>query len=93
MPNVLAGLLIGFLNPSYVAVLGASIGWGVVFLVYSTVTSSPSIAAMVDNLRVGKRWGKPRAWVTVYFIEYTTAAITAAFVGIPVYLFKEWVFS
>jgi len=93
MPNVIAGLLIGIANTSWVTVLGASVGWGIIFVVFSVLRGSPWIAAAVDKGIERMGWGTTRACATALTIEFVTATITAALVGSPTYLIKGWVIS
>ena len=91
MPNVIAGVLIGIGNTSWTTVVGALVGWGVVWIVWSVVRKSPWITAHVLKGIEVKGWTPARAWVSALFIEYMTATSTALPFGCITFLIKGWI--
>ena len=91
MPNVVAGLLIGIANPSWISVVGSSAVWGVVWIVWSIIRKSPWIQASVQKGMMRMEWGLTRSWITALSIEYVTSVLTVLPIGCVVYLIKVWV--
>jgi hypothetical protein len=91
MPNVLAGLLIGIGNTSWIAVIGSSAVWGVVWILWSWIQESPWLIGLVHKSMVRKDWGEGKALMVALFIEYVTAFSTALPLASITFLIKGWV--
>ena len=93
MPNVIAGILIGVANSSWVEVLVSSLVWPGIYCLYVSLTERPRIDATVAQFKErGKRLllGSPVA--TFYAIEFATALLTALPIACIAFLIKR-VFS
>ena len=84
MPNVIAGVLIGAVNDTWVGVLATSaVVWPLTFCVYVSFVDSPRLIDMADKL--GSRF-------KAYLVEFWTAALTALPVATIVYLVRRLLF-
>jgi len=90
VPNLLAGLLIGIANNSWLAVIGVCIIWSVVFCVYVSVLDTKRKTATIFHFQsTGRKakWGmSPTA--AFYFIEFNTALTTSLVVASLAYVLK-----
>ncbi len=79
MPNVLAGVLIGFVNDTWPARILIPFGWGVIFCIYTSITRRDKIDAFVaqGEMRGQKAKGGMSHAQAFYFIEYATATTTS----------------
>ena len=83
-PNVLAGVLIGAVNSPWSAVLGASLGWGIVWCLYVWICNIHT-ARIVFLRERGKHllFGSPA--ITFWAIEWIIGFSTAPPIGTVVY--------
>jgi len=84
-PNVLAGVLIGAFNSPWSAVLGASLGWGIIWCLYVWIRNIH--VSRIAFLREQGRYllfGSPT--VTFWAIEWVVGFSTALPVGTAIYL-------
>lgn len=75
--NVVAGLLIGFLNDAWIAKIIAPFIWGLIFIGYIWMVNPEKAkkhAIRHDGMRTKLNMGPKMAF---YLIEYATAAATA----------------
>lgn len=89
-PNLIAGLIIGIANDSWISLLLSSLGWVAVFCVYVSVGDRARAAETIAQFRDrGQRLflGSPTA--TFYVGEAITAALTAAPIASIVYATKS----
>lgn len=90
IPNVLAGLLIGIVNTSWVAVLLACLVWPLVFCAYVSIVDSARRNATVADFRArGRRlvFGSPA--LSFYAIEFFTALMTSLLVACVAHFIKR----
>lgn len=77
-PNVLAGVLIGIVNDSWLSVLGVSAVWPLIFCVYISIMDRARRDATVAQFTARGRhllMGSPT--LTFYAGEFVTALLTA----------------
>ncbi len=77
-PNVIAGMLIGVLNDNWLAVLGSSAVWPLIFCAYVSIANRARRDATVGQFAARGRqllMGSPV--LTFYAGEFVTAALTA----------------
>ncbi|MDP9203661.1 MAG: hypothetical protein M3P26_17290 [Gemmatimonadota bacterium] len=85
-PNVIAGILIGIANDSWVTVLGAAAVWPFVFCIYvSIMDRSRREATVASFAHRGRHLVAGSPILTFYVIEFATALATV----IPVALFVQ----
>lgn len=77
--NVIAGILIGVANDTWMARLAAPFIWGIVYCIYVSMLRRERLAAFVAK-DAGAERGRFKSWSPAqvfYFIEYSTAATTS----------------
>ncbi len=77
-PNVVAGVLIGVVNDTWLTVLGSSAVWPLVFCVYISIADRARRAATIAQFGARGRHllaGSPT--LTFYATEFVTALLTA----------------
>lgn len=76
--NVVVGILIGVVNDSWAVIVLASFLWGLVWCVYQSIHKSKfeGYRARIKDRNLLLKWGMSYAQ-SFYFIEYSTASITA----------------
>ncbi len=80
-PNVIAGVLIGAMNDTWVGLLIASaLAWPLTFCVYITLVDSTRLVAVADKTGSGAK---------SYLVEFCTAALTAVPFAAIVYLARS----
>jgi len=77
MPNVIAGILIGLVNDTWLSRVIVPFGWGVIFCIYISIMQRDRLDAFVASRGNQKaKWGMPPVQA-YYFIEYGTATTTS----------------
>jgi hypothetical protein len=78
-PNVIAGILIGIANDTWLARLIIPLAWGLVFCVYTSIARRDKRDAFITQSQGRDRqakWGMSHMQ-TFYFVEYLTATSTS----------------
>jgi hypothetical protein len=78
-PNVIAGILIGIANDTWLARLIIPFAWGIVFCIYTSIARRDKRDAFVtksENLGREAKWGMSHVHA-FYFVEYMTASFTS----------------
>jgi hypothetical protein len=82
MPNVIAGILIGAVNDTWLSRVLIPFGWGVIFCIFKSIMRRDEIDAFIASRGNQKaKWGMSTAQAN-YFIEYATATTTALFFSV-----------
>jgi hypothetical protein len=79
LPNVIAGVLIGVANDSWLPRLIVPFIWGVVFCVYTSIARQDKredFVAQAEMRDKKAKWGMSHTQA-FYFIEYGTATVTS----------------
>ena len=90
-PNVIAGILIGIANDTWLARLIAPFMWGVVFCFYTSIVRRDKRDAFISNAKMRDKkakWGISHVQA-FYFVEYMTASFTSLFFSIISGFIKE----
>ena len=91
-PNVIAGILIGIANTSWLEVLVSACVWPFVFCVYTWIFRSNWVTARAAEYKLRARrilFGSPR--LTCYVVEFITALATALPVALLTFAIKRLV--
>jgi len=79
LPNVIAGILIGVANDTWLARLIVPFGWGIVFCIYTLIVrreKRDAFVAKAETLDRKAKLGMSHAQA-FYFVEYMTASFTS----------------
>src|SRR6266851_6011001 len=90
IPNVLAGVLIGYANSSWPELLISVAAWPVVYCVYVSLVQRRRVVVTVGQFRErGRRFlfGSPTS--TFFAIEFVTAFLTALLIACAVFAVKR----
>ena len=82
--NVIAGIVIGIANDTWLARLVVPFIWGVVFCIYTSIVRRHKRDTFISNAKMHDRktkWGMSHMQA-FYFIEYMTATFTSLFFSI-----------
>ncbi len=79
MPNVIAGISIGFANDTWLYRILIPFVWGVVFCIYISIVQRDKLDVFITQAEMKgyKAKGGMSHLLSFYFIEYTTATTTS----------------
>lgn len=89
VPNVIAGILIGLANDSWLTVLGAAACWPIIFCLYVAIADRSRVEATVASFAAHGRHlllGSPA--LTFFAVEFRTALCTAMPVAVLAHAVK-----
>jgi hypothetical protein len=90
IPNVVAGVLIGYTSPGWTELLVAAAAWPIAYCAYVSLADRERAMAAVAHIlsRAHRRLpGSPM--LTFYVIELVTSFATAVGVGVVVFILKR----
>lgn len=88
--NIIAGILIGIVNNSWIAIFVASLLWGIVWCVLQFIYKNRlnNYIARAKERNISLKWKMSHAQ-SFYFIEYLTSSTTALIFAVVVKLIKD----
>ncbi len=78
-PNVIAGMLIGIVNDTWLTRSTVPFIWGIVFCIYTSIVRRDKRDTFIANAKMHDRkakWGMSSVQA-FYFVEYMTATFTS----------------
>jgi hypothetical protein len=78
-PNVIAGILIGVANDTWLARLIVPFAWGIVFCIYTSIARRDKRDAFIkqgERIDRKAKWGMSHVQA-FYFVEFMTASFTS----------------
>ena len=90
-PNLIAGLLIGIANDSWLAVISVCFIWSLIFCVYVSVLDTGRKTATISHFESADRkpmWGMSHT-AAFYFIEFNTALTTSLLIASVAFAVKR----
>ena len=78
-PNVIAGILIGIANDTWLARIIIPFAWGIVFCIYTSIArrdKRDTFLTKSQSLDRKTKWGMSHVQA-FYFVEYMTASFTS----------------
>ena len=79
IPNVIAGVLIGSVNDTWLLRILVPFGWGIAFCIYSSIAHRDKLDTFITQAEMkvqNAKFGMSHM-ISFHFIEYATATVTA----------------